>query len=211
MPKSRRRKVSRKKASGAGLPHMNRAATPVFRRRIVWAAGLGLIVLAGLYGHDRWRASGARGEFEALLRSGKGSLAQVESSRSRGRTHLKAGQSYGYGMSFPTSGPHAPVPTSPGFYDEPQPPEQTVHALEHGHIVVYYDEPGDAVLTQLKDWTRLFRGHWDGLVAVPYRGLKRKLVLTAWRKRLDLEPFDAPSAARFIDTYRGRGPENPVR
>jgi hypothetical protein len=211
MPKSRRRKVSRKKASGAGLPHLNRATTPVFRRRLVWAAVLGVLLVAGVYGYDRWRASEARGQFEALLRDGKGSLDGVKSSRSRGQAHLAPGQRHGYGMSFPTSGPHDPVPTSPGFYDDPQPPEKLVHAIEHGHIVVYYDEPGEAVMTQLKDWSRLFRGHWDGFVAVPYRGLKRKLVLTAWRKRLDLEPFDAPSAVRFIDAYRGRGPENPVR
>lgn len=211
MPKSRRRKVSRQKASGAGLPHLNRVTTPSVRRRVILGAVLGVLILAGLYGYDQWRASEARGQFEALLRAGKGSLDRVKVSPSRGRTHLTAGQRHGYGMSFPTSGPHDPVPTSPGFYDDPQQPEKLVHALEHGHVVVYYDEPGDAVMAQLEGWTRLFRGHWDGLVAVPYRGLKRKVVLTAWRKRLDMEAFNAADAVRFIDAYRGRGPENPVR
>ena len=76
MPKSRRRKVSRKKASGAGLPHLNRATTPVFRRRLVWAAVLGVLLVAGVYGYDRWRASEARGQFEALLRDGPGVAAE---------------------------------------------------------------------------------------------------------------------------------------
>ena len=35
--------------------------------------------------------------------------------------------------------------------------------------------------------------------------------MTAWRKRLRLKTFDASAAAAFIDAYRGRGPENPVR
>lgn len=193
------------------MAHLNPAMTPSFRRGLIGVAVVGLFLVAGAYGYDRWRAGEARGQFEVLLRSGKGSLDRVETSRSGGRTHLPAGQSQSYGTSFPTSGPHDPVPTSPGFYDDPQPLEKLVHAVEHGHIVVYYDEPGAAVMDMLKGWTRLFRGHWDGLVAVPHRGLKRKVVMTAWRKRLDLEPFDAPGAARFIDTYRGRGPENPVR
>ena len=89
--------------------------------------------------------------------------------------------------------------------------KRVVHALEHGHVVVYYDAPGDDVIDTLKDWTRLFGGHWDGLVVVPHRELGQRVVMTAWRKRLDLDSFDAPTAARFIDAYRGRGPERPVR
>ena len=37
------------------------------------------------------------------------------------------------------------------------------------------------------------------------------IVLTAWTKRLRLDPFDPAAAAAFIDAYRGRGPEHPVR
>ena len=37
------------------------------------------------------------------------------------------------------------------------------------------------------------------------------VLLNAWTKSLKLEPFDPVTAAGFIDTYRGRGPENPVR
>ncbi len=42
-------------------------------------------------------------------------------------------------------------------------------------------------------------------------GLGSDLVLTAWTKRLRLASFDAPLAAAFVDAYRGRGPEHPVR
>ena len=42
-------------------------------------------------------------------------------------------------------------------------------------------------------------------------GLGQSVVLTAWAKRLDLDRFDPAPAAAFIDGYRGRGPENPVR
>ena len=52
---------------------------------------------------------------------------------------------------------------------------------------------------------------WDGLIASPSPGLGSAVLLNAWTKSLKLEPFDPIAAAAFIDTYRGRGPENPVR
>ena len=48
-------------------------------------------------------------------------------------------------------------------------------------------------------------------MAVPKQGLGQTIELTAWTKLLRLETWDAALAAAFIDAYRGRGPENPVR
>lgn len=211
MGKSRKRKISREKASGTGLAGMGGGSKKSQRRGLVWIAGLGILVLVAVLGFDRWRASQARGPFEELLSAGGGSLAQVQTTPSISRDHLQPGQAQGYSSSFPTSGAHDPSPAAPGFYDDPQRLENLVHSIEHGHIVVYYDEPGPEVVALLKDWSRLFQGHWDGFLAVPHRGLKQKVVMTAWRRRLDLEPFDPASAALFVDTYRGRGPEKTVR
>lgn len=63
----------------------------------------------------------------------------------------------------------------------------------------------------LKRWAGLYGGQWDGLVVTPKPGLGEAIVLTAWTKLLRLAPFDAEAAAAFIDAFRGRGPENPVR
>ncbi|NJL86481.1 MAG: DUF3105 domain-containing protein [Leptolyngbyaceae cyanobacterium SM1_1_3] len=46
---------------------------------------------------------------------------------------------------------------------------------------------------------------------VPKAGLGDKIVLTAWTKKLVIPEFDPQAAATFIDEYRGRSPENPVR
>jgi hypothetical protein len=83
--------------------------------------------------------------------------------------------------------------------------------LEHGGIVIYYVQPAPETVDRLKDWTSLYQGVWDGVLAVPRPGLGQAVMQTAWRKRLRLKSFDAQSAAAFIDAYRGRGPENPVR
>jgi hypothetical protein len=86
-----------------------------------------------------------------------------------------------------------------------------VHALEHGHIVIYYDKPDAEALKTLRVWSGLYSGQWDGVVVTPKPGLGQKIVLTAWAKRLDQNQLDMPLAAAFIDAFRGRGPENPVR
>ena len=103
------------------------------------------------------------------------------------------------------------MPTSPGVYRLPQRSGQLVHALEHGNVVIYYDTPTPDALADLKDWAALYTGPWDGVVLTPMERLGEEVVLTAWTKTLRLEPFDAALAAAFIDRYRGRGPEHPVR
>jgi hypothetical protein len=138
-----------------------------------------------------WMAKQAEGPFLAFTQQGQGALAAVQTSPSQGRTHLIRGQHYDYRVAFPTSGPHDPSPTNPGFYDEAQPPTQVVHALEHGHVVVYIDEPGAEAVGLLEDWARLYRGAWDGLVVLRRPGLGQRVVLTAWTKRLDQATFDA--------------------
>ena len=173
---------------------------------------LAAIALAALYGaYAWWDSARIESAFMARAAEGEGALERVESSPSQGRAHLNPGQSYAYQNRFPTSGPHDPTWTPPGVYDQPQRPTQLVHALEHGNIVIYYDEPGPEVMERLERWADLYDDQWSGLVVTPAAGLGNAVVLTAWTKRLELDPFDPAAAAAFIDAYRGRGPENPVR
>ena len=138
-------------------------------------------------------------------------LEAVETFPDQGRNHIEPGETVDYASEFPTSGPHDPTPVAPSFYSQVQKPEQLVHSLEHGNIVIYYDRPSDSTIKTLKEWSTKFSGSWDGVVVTPKPGLGEEVVLTAWTKQLALSPFDAEAAFRFIDGYRGRGPENPVR
>lgn len=165
-------------------------------------------VAGGLY---LWQGVQTGNDFEALAAKGQDALARVETTANGGGGHLSPGQGHSYGEAFPTSGIHGRTPTNPGFYDKGQAPTQLVHAIEHGHIVIYYENPGEEALGLLKDWASLYGGNWDGVVATPTSGLGPNVVLTAWRKILRLDKFDPAAAAAFIDEFRGRGPENPVR
>ena len=209
MPKSGIRK-GRKRPSGSGLMIGERSSPAKRRRRnVIIAVTVTLIAVA--IGAYWWISSEAERDFLAIATEGNAALSGVKNERSLGGGHLRPGQTRTYASRFPTSGSHHSVPTEPGFYENRQSAIELVHALEHGHIVIYYDKPGAVVLDTLRRWTRLYSGHWSGIVATPMSRLGRKIVLTAWTKRLDQARFDMPAAAAFINAYRGRGPENPVR
>ena len=158
-----------------------------------------------------WRSGSVEDVFLVLAAEGTGQLSRVETPSSIGTGHLRPGQSAGYTDRFPTSGAHDPNWVTPGVYGTPKPVTQLVHSLEHGLVVVHVDKPGGDVMAALESWVSLYGGPWSGVVVVPAPGLGEEVVLTAWRKRLRLAKFEAPVAAAFIDRFRGRGPENPVR
>jgi len=190
------------------------ARKPARRIRPRWGwilIGGSLVVLLGglalwIYGQGRAYAA-----FQEAARRGQPALSRVETFPEEGRTHLQPGERWSYRTDPPTSGPHSPDWVNPGFYTAELPPERLVHSLEHGHIVIYYEDPGPEAIRTLQVWARMFTGPWDGVVVVPKRGLGRAVILTAWTRMLRLDSFDADAAAAFIEAFRGRGPEHPVR
>ncbi len=212
MPKSKAKR--KKKARQESDISWGGKASPGARRIniVLGVIVLGLAVAGGTY----WFLS-AQNEsaFQAIADQGRERLPAVVTSNPKNvGCHGQQGATYTYDGQLPTSGRHDPVPTSPGVYRVPLRPGQLVHALEHGSVVIYYDTPEPDALATLKDWAGLYGGKWDGVVVAPMDGLGGDLVLTAWAKTLRLRAFDgadAALAAAFIDTYRGRGPEHPVR
>jgi len=168
-----------------------------------------VIAIAGVaWGISSWLGSQSESRFDDLARSGKASLAAVESPPFEGTGHQGP---YSYRDNPPTSGRHNPLPLDPGFFEVGQPPARLVHSLEHGHIVIYYDAAEQSDLDTLRVWTSLFTHLWGGVIATPKAGLGQSLILTARRTKLVLKSFADATAAAFIDRYRGRGPENPIR
>lgn len=199
MAKSKRKRKAAEKAATRKWPG----------RRKFDAIAIAVAVAAAVaWGIASWFDAENEENFDTLARSGEALLAAVESPPFEGTGHQGP---YSYRGDPPTSGAHHPIPLDPGFYDIGQPPTRLVHSLEHGHIVIYYGAADQSVLDTLKVWTALFNGPWSGVLAAPKAGLGQSIILTAWRKKLNLRSFDESAAAAFIDRYRGRGPENPVR
>jgi hypothetical protein len=207
MAKSRTARRRRKK-SPIPAPATGEGTRRTGKGLIGWGVAA---VLGAVGGWLWWQFNAAETVFLDLAQAGRPALDAVKTRPNLGRGHVPPGQGVAYGDPFPTSGPHDSKWVEPGFYRTPQTPERLVHAVEHGNIVIYYDTPGDAVVETLDSWTGLYGAQWSGIVVAPAPGLGAAVVLTAWRKVLRLDPFDAAVAAAFVDAYRGRGPEKPVR
>jgi len=171
------------------------------------------VLLSGVIfgGWSIWQAQSTEAAFLNIANAHKSDLGRVQHMKNLGRGHLTPGQGFTYPDRFPTSGPHAPVWTTPGMYTNFQPDVMLVHALEHGNIVIYYDRIADDDFKVLEEWAGLYSNQWSGIVVMKRPGLGDEVVLTAWTKMLRLKTFDAGPAAAFVDAYRGRGPEHPVR
>jgi hypothetical protein len=137
----------------------------------------------------------------------------VEELPDQGNQHVQQGTSVEYDTDPPTSGSHYPIWADTGFHTEPIQYEILVHNLEHGNIVIYYDPAKitNETTEALGQLTSQYTGTWDAVIAVPRQDDQFEVILTAWNHRLRLESWDQEMADAFIDEYRGRGPENPVR
>jgi hypothetical protein len=159
-----------------------------------------------------WNSKQGDTGFRQLAEQGQAGLSKVSSFTSEGLAqHVPQGSSVDYRTDPPTTGAHYPTPSAPGYYERPQLPGNLVHALEHGNIVIYYDRLSSEAMESLKGWANRFQDQWAGVIVTAMPGIGEEIILTAWTQELRLEKFDAASAAAFIDRFRGRGPEHPVR
>ena len=115
------------------------------------------------------------------------------------REHIPEGSQHEpYNSSPPTNGPHYASPAQTGFYTSALPPEQLVHNLEHGQIVIWYapDAPDEVK----EDIEALVGEQPIATVASPYEGeLEGNFALTAW---LSAEEADdgGPDGAGVMQT-----------
>lgn len=191
------------------------------RRRVALPAAVAAVVAAAALGASAWwwlsdrgrRGAGAEGTAAQQLPAA-GEAGPVERFPDEGAWHVPVGTPVAYRTDPPTSGPHYDGVAQPGFYRERVPSYGfLVHNLEHGHIVIYYHpqrlQPDE--LAYLVELTRRYRGTWDAVLAVPGQDPRYPIILTAWRHRQRLGRFDRAAIEAFVDRFRGRGPENPVR
>ena len=102
----------------------------------------------------------------------------------------------------PTSGPHFSFTVAPGIYDTPIAEGLTVHAMEHGHIVIQYaPATPDSEVAEL---VRVAKRYGADTVLAPYPPLEKGIALTAWGRIDLLDEFDEQRITDFIERLRGR-------
>jgi hypothetical protein len=106
----------------------------------------------------------------------------------------------------PTSGQHynqaGLAPTSWGIKDSNLPNEVTTHNLEHGGIVIGYNNLTPAETDQLKGIVRaLMNGTYRKIVLEPYPLANAKIALTSWGWLLNLQTVDQIQIVQFTRAH----------
>ena len=133
---------------------------------------------------------------------------ELEEFDDQGYDHIRPGQPHPpYNSNPPTSGSHWADPQEWGIYDKPQVQEQLVHNLEHGGIVIQYNNLPAADLQRLLTFVRNDSHH---IVVAPYPGLPGnvKIAWTAWTVLQNCRSLDLDALTDFIDEFRDEGPES---
>ena len=123
-----------------------------------------------------------------------------------GADHIPSGQKGTYNSVPPTSGQHWAAPAAPapwGIKDTTLPNEVTTHNLEHGGIVIAYNNLSASETDQLKDTVRqLTAGGFPKVILEPYPELKdAKVALTAWTWLYKLPSVDQTQIVRFFRAH----------
>lgn len=120
--------------------------------------------------------------------------------------HIQTGQTGNYNSVPPTSGQHWAAPAAPapwGINDTNLPNEVTTHNLEHGGVVIAYNNLTSAEVDQLRSIVRqLMSGGYPKVILEPYPKLTdAKVALTAWTWLYKLPTVDQTQIVRFFRAH----------
>ncbi|ANH39955.1 hypothetical protein I601_3549 [Nocardioides dokdonensis FR1436] len=101
-----------------------------------------------------------------------------------------------YEQDPPVGGPHADRWLDCGVYDTQVRPENVVHDLEHGTVLISY-RPG----TPPADVDALAAVLPDNGILTPWRSQVAPVVVTVWGSQLSLIGADDPRLALFIESF----------
>jgi hypothetical protein len=137
-----------------------------------------------------------------------GECSQVQGISSAGQAHMNPGDAPpNYSGTPPTSGLHHPNPLSDGTLSR-QPADNMflargVHSLEHGRIVIYYNNLDATEVAALESIVRSERK----VILAPWAGLEAKVALTAWTRLQTCKGVNEQAIRGFVNAFRDRGPE----
>lgn len=112
-----------------------------------------------------------------------------------------------YETTPPVSGAHAPNPAPCGVHDRRISNELMVHTLEHGAVGVLYDPArvDEQTVRALED---IVRGYDGRTFSAPYENMPSAIAVVSWGELMRLDELDERAVREYIDTFRGKGPEN---
>lgn len=125
----------------------------------------------------------------------------------QGQIHIKRGEKHpAYNSNPPTSGWHyGDGVGGSGIHNSEVPDELLVHSLEHGAVILSYNEtlPKDDV-EKLK---KIFTQTTGKGIMVPRTNLDAPVALTSWGRLLKLQTINEGTIKAFFAINSGKGPE----
>jgi hypothetical protein len=144
-------------------------------------------------------------EFTEAVRKRDG-CTDVKEFESEGSTHTQSqDEDVDYKNNPPHSGDHNPMAAEWGLYDEFNRDSQTVHNLEHGHIVISHKgltaKQEDTLLDQAR------KNPYHLLVQPREKNPKKGVYYTSWLHQMYCEVPSAEALQFMVDNHRDQGPE----
>lgn len=128
-----------------------------------------------------------------------------------GRGHFTSGETAElayYNSDPPTSGMHSPTFERCGIFDSPLTEEIQVHNLEHGFVLIQYNQTDEKFVDQLRETVEDLPGWPNYYIFAPYPDMEHKIALTAWGVLAYIDNIDSELMNDFAKAYRGQGPES---
>lgn len=105
------------------------------------------------------------------------------------------------------------TPRTTGIYTTPQPEEDLIHNLEHGHVWISYDPEqitdGDLQLLEqlVLDGSPNANGGGVGVILTPRPDNDDVIALASWARLQTLDRYDPFAIRAFVEQNRGKSPE----
>ncbi len=123
------------------------------------------------------------------------------------REHVPDGTKIQYNSNPPAAGKHYAQPQDAGIYATPPQDGHLVHSLEHGAIILWYNQTylSKEEITELET---IFKSiHLEKTILTPRSSLDTPVALSSWGRVLKLKTINEKQIKSFFDTNYDRGPE----
>lgn len=205
MSKKLQEKQQRRLAEERRREEQQRAA----RRRNLVTISVAAVVVALVVGSIFYQRQQEEKTLENVgVAASEAGCEAIERPEEQGRDHIEEGAPHDpYNTSPPTSGPHYGTPAQPDFYASALPPEQLVHNLEHGQIVIWYRP--DAPQETIDAIEALTEQEPGATVASPYEDIEEPytFALTGWQGLQRCTRVSQEVVDDFRRAFQGKGPE----
>ena len=181
-----------------------RSARRAALRKKALTGGLIVLLLAPLVGYFGWNRVQAARLDDALTAGSCRTDSENDPARPTGQNHVPDPV---FTVNPPAGGDHTPAVNGAGVYSAQQAQDgPTVHALEHGYIVLWHQS--DLAEDEKARLEQVYEDHERDVLLVERPSLPVPVAATAWGHRLLCQEVEPTVLARFIDEYVNDGPED---